>query len=166
MHILLLLAKLHIQKGQALLEALIAMGIAVVVITGITIAISSSLQNSSFSKNQQLAASYAQEAIEIARQLRDDKYTEFLMKDGLYCLNKGSAEFTTPCPPTSGKNVDEFLRTVKFFKNNCYGTGTQADLTRVEAEVSWESSKCTDSGNRLCHKSEIVTCLSDQRFFP
>lgn len=157
------LIKQNIQKGQALLEALIAMGIAVVVITGITIAISSSLQNTSFSKNQQLAASYAQEAIEIARQLRDDSYDEFSTKSGLWCLRKGSTTFEQ-CSPTLPPNVDAFLRTVNFLPNNC--EGVSSNLTGVEATVRWESSKCTDPGNRLCHKSEIVTCLSDQRLFP
>jgi len=56
------------QKGQGLVEALIALGAAVIIIAAITIAVITAVSNSDFSTEQNLATGFAQQGMEIVRQ--------------------------------------------------------------------------------------------------
>lgn len=51
------------QKGQSLVEVLVAMTVTALVVTALVIIILNSLKNSQFSKNQAVATKYAQEAV-------------------------------------------------------------------------------------------------------
>ena len=53
------------QKGQGLLEALVALSAAVIIIAGMTIAAITAVSNSDFAKYQSLATDYAQQGMEI-----------------------------------------------------------------------------------------------------
>ena len=59
------------QKGQSLVEVVIALGIAVIIVIAFTNATIASVRNSQFSKNQNLATKYAQETLEVVRAVRD-----------------------------------------------------------------------------------------------
>lgn len=52
------------QKGQTLLELIIALGLLIIIATAITVSTSSGLKNSLFSSNQAQATKYAQEGLE------------------------------------------------------------------------------------------------------
>ncbi|MBI3069818.1 MAG: hypothetical protein HYY87_00750, partial [Candidatus Levybacteria bacterium] len=56
-----------VQKGQTLIEVLLALGTAVVVLSATVVAVLSALNNAQFSKNQSLATQYAQEGMEVMR---------------------------------------------------------------------------------------------------
>lgn len=59
------------EKGQTLLELVVAVGVSVIVIGALVFAIISSLRNASFSKNQAQATKLAQEGLERVRMGRD-----------------------------------------------------------------------------------------------
>lgn len=62
-------------KGQSLIELLVALGLLTVVITILSIATITGLQNSQYSKNQAQATKLSQEGLEKIRTVRDRNYT-------------------------------------------------------------------------------------------
>lgn len=73
------------ERGESLIEVLVAIVVATVLLTGLSIALLSSLRNAQFAQNQVKATKYAQEAVDRIRSIRDrnDKIT----------LNGGSIAF-------------------------------------------------------------------------
>lgn len=159
------------QKGQTLIEVLVGLATAVVVIAAITTATISSLNNATFSKNQNLATQYAQQGMEFMRKLRDNSYSTFQGLSGTYCLAKECTKLTSSNPkcwtPTSGntcnQNIDYFVRQIDVQQNspNCDGASTQ-----IVAKVSWFDAKCTSGTNTFCHQVLLTTCLSNYQVVP
>lgn len=73
------------QKGQSLVEILVALGIGVILIGGVTALITVNLRSSSESKTTQVASSITQEVIDGVRSKADADW------NGFYALGKGSA---------------------------------------------------------------------------
>jgi prepilin-type N-terminal cleavage/methylation domain-containing protein len=139
-------------KGQTLIEVLVALGLAGVVITAATIVVTASLNNAQFSRDQQLATNYAQEGMEIVRQIRGYDITGFRGYSGTYCLAKGQLTLSSPqslCPT----NVDIFTRSVVIEQSQC-----ATNVARVSVNVAWTDGRCSSGG--LCHKVPLVSCLS------
>lgn len=59
------------QRGQTLLETLLALGVCVIILSAITVIVISSLNSTQFTKRQNLASQYAQEGMEVVRKIRD-----------------------------------------------------------------------------------------------
>lgn len=70
------------EKGQTLVEVVVALGVAVLVIIALVAATTTSVRNAQFAKNQSLATKYAQEGMEKVRALRDQNPTTFWSKTG------------------------------------------------------------------------------------
>lgn len=140
-------------KGQTLIEILVALGIITVVVTALASVVVTSMGNVKFSKNQNQATQYAQEGIEIVRQIRDNSYTTFQGKNGTYCL--GSSNVLPPVPSVCNTaNVGEFIRKVTVVQNGC-----DTNVAKVTINVSWQDSKCS-AANTYCHTSQLESCLS------
>lgn len=150
-------------KGQTLIEALVALGAAVIIVSAITIVVISALNNAQFSKNQNLATQFAQQGMEIMRQMRDSNWGTFDELSRAYCLDKGS-NMPVPKAPIAGcgQNVDVFVREVDIEKNS----SSCSDATKITVIVFWNDAKCTSSTNLFCHKVELVSCFSDSRVVP
>lgn len=164
-------------EGQSLVEVLVGLATAVLIIGAITAATIAALSNATFSKNQNLATSYAQQGIEIVRNLRDRDYASFSELSGTYCLAKAcnridptSADPQDPCGPkqilcdqnASGENADIFVRQVFVDKTSSYCKDTTQQTsqgTQVTVNVSWFDSKCGTS-QVFCHSVKLSTCLS------
>lgn len=139
-------------KGQTLIEILVALGIIAVIVTALTAVVITSLGNTRYGKDQNLALQYAQEGLEVVRSIRDENYNVFAsLSNGDYCLSKNSRTLTTSC---SSANVDNYLRRV-----NIENSGCAAGITRVKVMVSWQDSKCSAS-MPFCHDVDLATCLS------
>lgn len=170
--------KLSKQKGQSLIEVLVGLATAVLIVGAITIATISALNNAVYSKNQNLATNYAQQGMEIVRNLRDRNYTLFTQLTGDYCLAKSCNQIdptggaNDPCGKQSvicaqnvgGENADIFVRTVSVTQDSLFcmdgitpTPGVQGAL--VDVNVSWYDSKC-GSSNIFCHNVNLSTCLS------
>ncbi len=155
------------QTGQTLIEAIAALGVGVVVVTAIVVVVISALNNAQFSKNQNLAAQYAQQGMEIMRQMRDSDWSSFsLYGNGSYCLDKDTTTlFVKDALPVNGcshggsnpQNVDVFARRIDIEENSSDCSNSQ---TKVLVSVSWSDNKCTTS-NLYCHKVDLVSCFSD-----
>lgn len=105
-------------KGQTLLEVILAIGVAALVLIGLTRAVTVALRNAQFAKKQALATQYAQEGMEKVRAYRDQ--TDWTI-------------FTSNCDPGIGSPAG-FSRSV-----NCSVSG--GDRVEVTVTVSWDSHK-------------------------
>ncbi len=170
-----LLKILNSGGGQTMIEVLVALGTAVVVISAITVSVITSLKNSQFSKNQNLATQYAQGGMEIVRQIRNSEYSVFnsLEDKKYYCLDKGASTLREePVDEGCLQNVDVFIRKVYIEKNSSEcepimppnPTPTpilSTKPTKIKVLVQWSDSQCTDPQAAFCHKVEISSCFSD-----
>ena len=143
-----------IQRGQTLIEAVGALAVISLVISAIAIAVTTSLNNAQFNKNQSLATKYAQQGIEIVRQIRNSNYISFASTNGTYCLGKGQTSLGTSQSNCNIANVDTFIRSVQIEQN----PGCGANVARVTVTVSFIDGKC--QSNTYCHKQTEITCLS------
>jgi len=121
------------ERGQTLLEIVVALGVIAVVLTGLVTAVTASLRYGQASKYRSQGVKYAQEGLELTRKLRDTSpWTDFLTYSdggGVWCLNQAGAWSTsagTGCPIVAGST---FWRTITFTVN-----GSVMDVT---SEVSW-----------------------------
>lgn len=120
----------HTQKGQTLLELVIAIGVVAIIITGLVIAATSSLRYGQESRLRSTAVKYAQEGLELARQIRDTQPpATFLSYAGVHCLDyQGNwTDGSSGCGPI--QSGSPFTRIVTF---------AWADPTMtVTSEVRW-----------------------------
>jgi hypothetical protein len=140
-------------KGQGLIESLLALSLMAIVLSGISVALISSLSNASFGSDQAIATQYAQEGVELVRKVRNSNYSAFQGYNGSYCLAKGSTVLE-PSGNCATPNVDKYIRTVVIEQSPGCGLNT----AKVTAVVSWVDGRCP-TGN-YCHKSNIISCLS------
>lgn len=139
-------------KGQTLIEVLIALGIAGVVISAVTVVVTASLNNAQYSKNQNQAVAYAQEAMEVIRQIRDSDIVGFRTYTGNYCLAKGQTTLGS-AQANCILNVDNFVRSVLIDQS----PGCANNVAKVTVNVAWTDGKCPT--NSYCHKIPLVSCL-------
>lgn len=158
------------QKGQTLLEILLAFSISIMVLSAVILGITTSLNNTQYTKNQGLANSYAQEGIAVARKTRDSSWFDFQSKSGHYCLAQGATELPSSVNSNCGQNVGVFSREViiNHGDSDCSEgippapTPTPVVIlkgSKVTVRVSWSDSKCP-TGTPFCNNVELITCFS------
>lgn len=153
------------QKGQTLLEILLALGVSILALSAVILSVATSLSNAQFAKNQSLANSYAREGITIIRQIRDSSWGDFHSKaSGDYCLpqNNVLGVYSGNCYG----NVGIFARkvTIAHDSQSCcpgvMGCASNVAGSKVTVGVSWTDNKC-NVGSQYCHNVEVITCLSN-----
>ena len=145
--------------GQTIIEAIVALSTILVILAAITIAITSSVNNSHFIKNQSQASKYAQQAMESLRYARNNDPNTFNSYSGVYCIGIHNVLDTYGAGGCS-VNIPEasLIREVQFAQNS----GSCSGGKLVTVKVYWSSGKCDSAtlATRYCHKTEIVSCLS------
>src|SRR3989304_7070908 len=63
------------RSGQSLVEAIVAIGITVLVITGLVVLAVGAVRSATLSRNRSVAVQYAQEGVEALRSVRDRDFT-------------------------------------------------------------------------------------------
>jgi len=157
------------QKGQALLEALIALGAATIVMSAIALAVISSVNNSDFSKYQNQATQYSQQGIEILKQQSVSAWPTFsgYTSGSTYCFPSGATltlSVGVNCSPNIGTN-DFFVRSAVITKSSLDCPGNPNDAghrgTLVSVSTAWSDGKCKDSANLYCHSVVLNSCITD-----
>lgn len=160
------------QQGQSLVEALIALGAAVLIISAITVAVITAVSNSDYSKYQNLATSYAQQGIEIVQQKSQLDWNSVSGLNGTYCLSNAPVGTTTltqaqqsdKCPVNITNTSMQFSRLVKFTpnSNNCQNNDGSANM-QIEVTVEWTDGKCSSTPANLdfCHHVMLDSCLAN-----
>ncbi len=152
--------------GQGLIEAMVALGVAVIVVSVIAVAVITAVNNSDFSKNQNQATTYAQQALEIARSKAQTSWATFLTYSDTYCLIKDSSTLSTR-PDIAGNCAlidNVFMRKLEIKHANTACTNGTGSLVR--STVLWSDGKCTDSDNPYCHQVELESCLANINSVP
>jgi Tfp pilus assembly protein PilV len=174
-------------KGQGLIEALIALGAAVVIISAITVAVITAVHNSDFSKYQNLATGFAQQGIETVKQQSQLDWNTTSVYTGPYCLSQGETNFSplvgNTCAPMDVGSM--FIRQVDFTKippklscNNlsspCCASSIQPGIgapdfcinnpslcsSQVTVTVKWTDGKCSNASD-FCHSVKLDSCIQD-----
>jgi hypothetical protein len=171
------------EKGQALLEILLAFSVASVVLGAIVFGIATSLNNTLYTKNQGLAISYAQEGMTVIRKIRDSSWSNFCTYgNNNYCLPQNLTTSSPELIPYDSNNcfqngiVGNFVRKAVITHSSqeccshdntvttpCPPSGTCMSGTlgsKVTVSVAWTDSKC-QVGAPYCHNVEVATCLSN-----
>jgi len=156
------------QKGQSLIEVIIALSIAVVIISAVTASILASLNSASRTKNQNLATQYAQQGLEIMRHMRSQNYQTFSTLSGDYCLDQTCTALNSnyaKCWQTTqaalcGQNVaGSFMRDVYITQTAANSDCSNTD-TEVKVTVAWSDNTCKDSNTPNCQHVILSSCLS------
>ena len=149
------------QKGQILIEAILALVVAVVIISAISGAAITSVNNSNYSRDQNLATDYARQGIEVLKQQSETNWTTFSSKaNGSYCLSSNNILTSgSTCPPNVGSN-NYFVRQVQIIKDSLRCGGVSG-VTEVSITVSWADGKCASSSTTYCHQVSLNSCLAN-----
>lgn len=95
------------QSGQTLAEVVVAIGVIVLLVTGLIVGTSVTLKASQHSKARSQAVQYAQEAVEMIRNIRDSGWSNVRNYSGTtQCLNK-AGEWMVKSGSCSA-NIDNF----------------------------------------------------------
>ncbi len=144
------------EKGQTIIEILVAFGVAVMLVSAVTLMVIFALSNAQFSTSQNAATQYAQQGMEFMRQKRNEGE---IPPTGVQCLpivSNTSLSQKEPLPNCSATNG--FTREV-----NVQSGQTQCPQSfLVNVTVSWADGKCTshDPTKLYCHSVQLVSCLS------
>lgn len=142
------------EKGQSLFEVVVAIAISALIIVSLVSLVNRSIQNSTFSKNKALAATYAQQASEWLRNERDKDMIVFEGHVALliWCLPDLTWTTSGACASTKTITGTPFVRQVNF-SDASVGVKT---IIQADIAVSW-----TDSQG--LHKVTSATSFSDWR---
>ncbi|HSW96775.1 MAG TPA: hypothetical protein VLF89_03040 [Candidatus Saccharimonadales bacterium] len=157
-------------QGQTLVEVLIAVSITVLIVSSMTIAVITALSNTDYSKNQNLATQFAQEGMEIVKQLEGVNYQTLNSLNGRYCLAQSCSTLTTTtgiCGLNTNGNTNNcntninnnfFIRQIDILPAGSAGAKC---VNTIQATVSvlWTDGKCT--AGTYCHSEQIVSCFSN-----
>lgn len=133
--------------GQSLFEVIFAIGVAALVLVGITSLSAKGVRNSSFSKNNAQATKYAQEATEWLREQRDTSWSNFVShaSGNPICLGSSPPSWSGPCKITG----TPFERRVTLTRD-----AANTNIIHAVVEVSWND----DQG---FHSSRTVTTFTN-----
>lgn len=155
------------QRGEILIEALLGLVITMVIITGLIVALSSSVSNSTFSTNQSQATLIAREGLDLVKNIKEDDYLSISGKaTGYYRLNAGLL--------VSGGQEEVTVNNLTFLRQIYLGSDGQDHRNPpkpacnngessifVVSIVSWWDSKCGSDETKKCHKIELGSCFAD-----
>ena len=127
----------HKEKGQVLVEAVIALAVSVLIISGLLSVVTASIGSATFSRNQSSATKYTEEGMELVRSYRDQNTWDVFYGNIGACQDKAGISLH---PQT---NFDR--------KVTCISV--DSSKVKVTAIVSWTDSKGT-------HNSKLVSYLT------
>lgn len=138
------------QRGQSLVEVVVAVGVVILLVTGLIVGTTTSLKGSEFSTYKSRALKYTQEAMEVIRNMRDQSWASLAAKSGVWCLDK-TGIWSQAQGATCSVNIDGFFtRSVTFTWDGVN------NRMKVDVEVTWE-----DSGGT--HTSTLTTYFTQWR---
>ena len=159
------------QAGEILVEALLGLAITIIIITGLIVALNSSVSNSTFSTNQSQASLIAKEGLDLVKNIKEDNYSSVTGKKGLFCFNDSQVLVSgTECPEDVVVDNITFSRQFyissdgKDYRKNPAGISVcNEDGAAIFAAsiISWWDSKCGSNITTKCHKIELNSCFTD-----
>ncbi len=118
-------------RGQSIIEVVIALSLIVLVVLGLVKVSVTSINNTAFARDQRAATKYAQEGLENARQCKEENEVAF---------------WNGSCPELAAPSDIKFTREITY-------TQLEEGKMQVEVVVTW-----TDSKGQ--HESNLTTYLT------
>lgn len=143
-----------LQKGETLLEALVALGLISIVVVAVATTVTTALSNAQYNEKQTLATKYAQQGLESVRQIRNQNYSAFRNLDGLYCFGRDQETLGFSQAACTTENMDTFIRSIEIDQS----PGCSPNVARVTVRVAFKDGKC--DANSYCHTQTHTSCLS------
>lgn len=134
--------------GQTLFELVVAIAVAVLVVTGIVAVVTVSVRNANFARDQAQATRYGQEAMEWLRQERNKDWATFRGRAASpkWCLKNLSWDTPVPCSSSDFISGTYFLRWAELAVSD--------DSVSALVRVSWTDSQGT-------HQSRVDTVFNN-----
>lgn len=158
------------QKGAVLVEALLGLAITIIIITGLIVALNSSVSNSTFTTNQSQASLIAKEGLDLVKNIKEADYSVISGKaTGFYCLNDSQVLVLNCKQDVTADNIT-FSRQIYINQAGQDGRITSGRPIAcnngevsvfVASIVSWWDSKCGTDTSVKCHQIELSSCLTD-----
>lgn len=156
------------EKGQGLIEAIIALSAGILIVSALAMVVISAVGNSDFTKIQNQATAYAQEELEYIKDTSKNDWVNFNLLDGTYCPNADlslGTKITGSCQAINVGGI--YIREVNITHPNNGSRPCGSSLTGVlvEVGVSWNDGKCSTSTD-FCHKVELNSCVENINSIP
>ena len=132
------------KQGQSLVEAVVTIGVVLLLVSGLVVATTSTLRFNTQTKARTQALSYAKEGLEIIRMLRDNGWSSIPVANDSYCLTKGQTTLDLSSLPPCEKSIDAmFSRTISFSNESDIGKSCQSSsqCRKVTVVVAWNESQ-------------------------
>jgi Tfp pilus assembly protein PilV len=157
-------------KGQSLIEVMVALGVAVIIITAIVMSVVLAIVNTQFAKTQNLATFYAKQGMEFLRQSSRSDWSNFKNKTGSYCLARDSTELKEKVDVCEKDVNNHFRREINIapVSDECVLESDPSGQTKgdkVEVVVSWNDGRCKDQSS-FCHEVKLDSCLQNINAVP
>lgn len=129
------------EKGQSLFEVVVAVAMSALIVTAVVSVAVNSIQNSSFSRNKTLAASYVEDTNEWLRKERDASLSTFTthVSTQYWCFKTLAWSTSGKCGSTAYISDTHFLRQTTFTVTTLGSTGK--NVVQIDTTVSWQDSK-------------------------
>jgi type II secretory pathway pseudopilin PulG len=146
----------NLEGGQSLFEVVVAVGVFALITAAIVGLATSSIRNTTFSKNNALATRYSQEAVEWLRTQRDTDWLAFRAHASAtpprYCLGDLSWINIDSCDPL---NENEAIPETVLFREVSFSNVPETVVTAT-VKTFWTDSQGT-------HQVEVSTVFTDWR---
>ncbi len=157
-----------ISSGQSLIEILVALSITLILLSVSTVTIVTALNNAQHTKNRNLSSHYAEQGLEIVRQMRDSDWQTFSALSGSYCLAETCTRVSSSggncgrkVTSSCGANVDTFSREVRIERNiAACNLGGNSNNLRATVTVAWSDGQCA-SNNDYCRQVSQTACYAN-----
>jgi type II secretory pathway pseudopilin PulG len=107
----------NVNRGQTIVEAIVVIGVVVILVTGLVAGTTSSLRSAQLGKTRSQALKYAEESLEFVRNIRDQRWDTLQSYNGWYCLGSDMlfVSIATDTCTTNIVNEDgSYTRTLRF----------------------------------------------------
>lgn len=129
------------KAGQSLIEAVVAVAVVIVLVTGIIAGTTSSLRSSAYARARSEATKLVQQAIEIARADRDANWSTFYARSGnSYCLGNANVLIAAADPVAdcaNNKSITASSLTINFTRYITFSYDSGNERMIVTAFVIW-----------------------------
>ncbi len=126
------------RHGQSMVEAVVVIGVVVMLVTGLVTATTTTLRSGQMSKSRVQALRYAKEGLEVVRIIKDADWNLIPQTSKQYCLGKGEQALVNESLPCAKTIDNTYSRTVAFADS---GACTAASSCRsVTVTVTWSES--------------------------
>jgi Tfp pilus assembly protein PilV len=121
-----------------MVEAVVAVGIAILLITGLVAATTSTLRFGQMSKDRTQALQYVKEGLEVVRIIKDANWNDIPQTPIKYCLSKGQQDLGEEVSGDCPSDIDNMFSRTVFISDDGISCTAATFCRKVTVTVSFE----------------------------